>query len=258
MILSSIGIIDDERVLGNPVVNCYTSGTSTWCKCPGAQAVGIIVVGGGGGGGDSCCASTVGCNTFFLAGGGGGGGGGLSSCLLVSSSVPNTATVTIGAGGSRGAPATSGGTSCYTGTGLTVCAGGGGCGQRNGVPPQPGGYTNAGGPGGLGSFRGNTGGFGGQPGGNACNQANRARGGGGGGGSFYCNVLPTICCSYPSGSSSSATFYNPNWPLGCGCIDLTNFGAGGQGGNSSIDNARDFTVNGTNGNAGFVYVVQYF
>ncbi len=251
MVLTSIGIIDDQRVLGNPVVDCYTSGTSTWCKCPGAQAVGIIVIGGGGGGGDSTNTSTVGCATYQWAGGGGGGGGGISSCLYVSSCINDTATITVGAGGNRGIPATVGGDSCFCG-GMNLCAQGGRQGQFSTTCNS----TNSnGGAGGLGTtINGNAGGAGRATSNGiaACNTAGTTRAGGGGGGARYCNVIPTSVCLTNSGADSSAKSYDAGWA----CIDLNTFGKGGKGGDASMDFAR--SVLGTGGDSGLVYIVQYF
>jgi hypothetical protein len=259
MVLTSIGIIDDQRVLGNPVVNCYTSGTSTWCKCPGAQVIGIVVIGGGGGGGDSINICTVGCSTLNIAGGGGGGGGGISSCCLSSANVPDTATVVVGNGGLRGSPSTAGGHSCFVGSGLTVCAGGACRGQQNtSTSPSP--YISNGGAGGSGTaVNGNSGGSScGGPfnGFNAGNSSGRTRAGGGGGGSRYCNIIPTSCTSCTQGTDSSSFLYDPNWMCGCGAICTTTVGKGGRGGNSSLNFCQN--VCGENGNAGLVYIVQYF
>jgi hypothetical protein len=257
MIFSGIGIIDSSNK--PPLVCCYTSaGTFTWTKNPAAQAVGIVVIGGGGGGGDSINICTVGCSTLNIAGGGGGGGGGISSCCVPSVDVPETATVVVGNGGLRGSPSTGGGVSCFVGSGLTVCAGGACRGQQNtSTSPSP--YISNGGAGGCGTaVNGNCGGAScGGPfnGFNAGNCSGRTRAGGGGGGSRYC-TSPTSCTSCTQGTDSSSFLYDPNWTCGCGAICTTTVGKGGRGGNSSLNFCQN--VCGENGNAGLVYIVQYF
>jgi hypothetical protein len=239
---------------GRPyVLNTYeTAGSFCWCKCTGAKIVGVIVIGGGGGGGDSTNVCTLGCSSFVWPGGGGAGGGGVSYCIMPADCVASPAAITVGSGGTRGYPGTDGAKSCFVG-GITVCAGGGEKGQQSSTINSP--LTN-GGPGGLGSISGNRGGAGivGQ-GCNARECENTTRGGAGGGGGFYCNVIPTTTCTNPPGNATALPqTLNVGWNPTNICLAST--GKGGDAGNTALNGNR--SVTGTNGNAGLVYVVQYF
>lgn len=234
-----------------PVVTNFAS-SGTWNCCPGAKTILVVAIGGGGGGGDSVDCTTSGQPTFYIAGGGGGGGGGISVCCFTGSAVCATGTVTVGLGGSRGIPATNGGNSCFVSGTATLCAQGGRLGQYSCVIN---GNNSLWGDGGAGNAQvGNHGGNGCalQNGGNAQALDGAARGGAGGGGVRYCNVLPVSCTfTNPGSVSPVSTFDLPQLSL---CLNSA--GRGGNGGNASVDFNR--TPTGTNGNSGFVTVVQYF
>jgi len=54
------------------------------------------------------------------------------------------------------------------------------------------------------------------------------------------------------GVASPITTYDNGWA----CIDLEYYGCGGMGGDASMNFGRN--VQGTAGNTGYIYVVQYF
>jgi hypothetical protein len=241
---------------GQVIINDYTS-TGTWACCPGVQLVEVITIGGGGGGGNGV---NFNCNVqgYLVLGGAGGGGGGISQTRVRSCTVGPTACVVVGAGNpANGNPGQGyAGASCfYDGLGFSVCAGGGQDGGRGacatiyGVFPSPQLVTN-GGVGGAGTVSA------GNDGGAAfyrCNpftvnglngegkSGSNTRGGGGGGSAV------TLYCNGAAGSPSTAESY-------CG-ISLTDYGQGGNGGNST---ACGTAQNGGSGNGGFVRVIQYY
>lgn len=172
---SSCSGIEPGDDLATPKV--YNSvGTFSFTTGTKVTAVTVNVWGAGGGGGDDRGLSSI-------AGGGGGGGGFIQTTIDVD---PCTAyTVTVGAGGTTtSGDGNDGGASTFSGTGITVTAGGGKGGKGNIFAGSPGG---AGGPGGAAgsilvgsgsstsSFAGGTGGKG------ADYNANGSSGGGGGG-----------------------------------------------------------------------------
>lgn len=73
--------------------------SATWTKPTGKQFVLVQVLGGGGGGASGLVNAT---GTLTSAGGGGGAGGGYSEVTYLSSELPTTVAVTIGAGGTGG------------------------------------------------------------------------------------------------------------------------------------------------------------
>lgn len=113
------------------VLNGFTrvmTATGTFTKPPGYSGFHVKLWGGGGGGGSGNRGGTA------RAGGAGGGGGSCVDTVLPASAVPNSVTVTIGAGGAGGAARTSdsagvagsaGGTTSF-GTLLSALGGGGG------------------------------------------------------------------------------------------------------------------------------------
>lgn len=82
-----------------------TAGSSTWIKPANAKTVRVIIIGGGGGGGGGF-GNLGGYNAIS---GAGGGGGGRVEMILSASSLPDTVSITVGAGGTGGAPSTNGG-----------------------------------------------------------------------------------------------------------------------------------------------------
>jgi hypothetical protein len=234
-----------------PVVNNFT-GSGTWCCCPGAKLIQVIAIGGGGGGGASANYCATGCPTFYISGGQGGGGGGISMTCFTAGQVCSTAVVTVGAGGSQGAPATNGCNSCFVSGTAIVCAQGGERGNYSTVQNnQP---TSGLGVGGLGNYsQGNCGGIGWAtcPGGNGTS-SETTRAGAGGGGAYYCNLLGCVPVFTNRGEDSPvADFETPQT-----AISLNDYGRGGKGGNGSMNSQR--TPAGTNGEAGYVRVIQYF
>lgn len=109
----------------------------TWNKDPKAKAVEVWCIGGGGGGG----AGYLGAVSTNRGSGAGGGSAGISSWKFRAEDLPDTVTITVGAGGTGGvgrtgaagaptAAATAGGTTSFgTGAGQQfIAAGGGGAG----------------------------------------------------------------------------------------------------------------------------------
>jgi len=71
--------------------------SGTWTKPVGANMVRIMCIGGGGGGGSGYCGSST------RSGGNGGNGGNVASMTFHAGDLPDSLTVTVGAGGAGGA-----------------------------------------------------------------------------------------------------------------------------------------------------------
>lgn len=97
-----------------------SSGTFTKANYPDIRAVRVRVIGGGGAGGGAVAAGSG-----AHSAGGGGGGGGYAESFVLASNLPESVTVTVGAGGTGvvGDNGTSGGASSF---GTFAEAGGGG------------------------------------------------------------------------------------------------------------------------------------
>ena len=241
---SSCSGIEPGDDLATPKV--YNSvGTFSFTTGTKVTAVTVNVWGAGGGGGDDRGLSSI-------AGGGGGGGGFIQTTIDVD---PCTAyTVTVGAGGTTtSGDGNDGGASTFSGTGITVTAGGGKGGKGNIFAGSPGG---AGGPGGAAgsilvgsgsstsSFAGGTGGKG------ANYNANGSSGGGGGGsagqgsagGVGGAGQTGGVITAAPGGTGGSAGSGNPTGASGA---------VGGKGNGS--DNAGSPGSPGGGGGGAGVY-----
>jgi len=99
--------------VNNVLVQDFTSiGTSTWTKPSWAKRVKVIVISGGGGGGSGRRASTA----TSRCGGAGGGGAGITVAEFLASQLPDTVSVSVGAGGAGGAAVTTDSTSGNNGS----------------------------------------------------------------------------------------------------------------------------------------------
>jgi hypothetical protein len=89
---------------GPPAVNIdwvTATGSYTWTKPSGAQAVDVIICGGGGGGGSGAVEITG-----NAGGGSGGGSGGMMTRSFVAADLPSSVTGSVGAGGTGGTAVT--------------------------------------------------------------------------------------------------------------------------------------------------------
>jgi hypothetical protein len=244
---------------GTTCVFDYTS-NGTYTKTTGAQYVEMIVIAGGGGGGNGINGGTS-VNGSTVLGGAGGGGGGIGQQTFSAASVNSPLCVIVGSGGAASTTqAGLGGNStvCNTGVGVCITANGGKGGYGGAdLYPTYGAYPS-------GSF---------SNGGTPCQGgAGNLADGNDGGQAFYrsspftLNALSPTNCSSPyttraGGAGGSAQYPSSNGSASspstaqsiCG-IDLTNYGKGGNGGNSRFGGA----TNGTAGSAGFVRIIEYF
>jgi len=191
--------------------------TGTYTKTPGTNKADVLAVGGGAGGGYSISSSN------YNAGGGGGGAGGHSRSLIDLTGV-STVSCTIGSGGTRGIAATQ-------------------------TSPLAGGVTS------FGSYLSATGGF---PGGNALAPsavAVSAVGGKGGTGTTG-TVLGSGGSGMPSVVSSSAAGASVGNGFGgqSALSGQPGYGAGGNGGQTTGGNQ---SVDGSNGSAGAILILEY-
>jgi hypothetical protein len=93
-------------------IDIYTTpGTTTWTKPVGAKSVEVILVGGGGGGGGGGKRP----DGQAHSGGGGGAGAGRTFATMPASSLPDTVSLEVGAGGTGGAGATGNDTTAQRG-----------------------------------------------------------------------------------------------------------------------------------------------
>ena len=207
-----------------------TVGAATWSVPSGVTSVEVLVVAGGGAGGADV--------------GGGGGGGQVISSSSVSVTGGQTASITIGAGGARGAAynqyGLKGGDSSFAigATTLTAVGGSGGAGRG---PSYAGGIGFNGG-GGSFDFAAATSFSGGNAGGASVGGGTGANGNGGGGGAGGAGVAGLNSKAGDGGPGVSSSISGT----------LTSYGGGGGG---SFYNINSSTVNGLGvdggGNGGY-------
>jgi hypothetical protein len=125
-----LGAVRNENQYALSDVKYFTA-SGTWTKPIGLRAVEVEVVGGGGGGGGAGTTTST-----QAAAAGGGSGGGYARSLILAADLPNTVTVTVGAGGSGGSAGpnsgASGGTSSF-GSFTSAVGGNGGAGRTGGT-----------------------------------------------------------------------------------------------------------------------------
>ena len=206
-----------------PTIQTFTTpGANTYTKPEGVKYIVVEVVGGGGGGGGTTTAYRT---------AGGGGGGGYSKKLIVSSSIPKTIALTVGAGGTAGVDTGgtggTGGTSSFGSTPLIQATGG--VGGTDFAATSGGG---AGGIGTLGDLNIKGGG-----GGTTLASTDVVSGGGIGGSSFYGGGAPSLNASTHRTGADGGVY------------------GGGGGGATSLD-GND--VPGGVGAQGIVIVTEYY
>lgn len=209
-----------------PVITLYTTGTGTHTYGATTVTVSEGIGGGGGGGGGGASNPAAGTGS---GGGGGGGGAFVTYGPIAKSTLPATATYTVGAAGAAGAAAGAGGdggSSTMAHSGLrTVTArggGGGGAGSTSNAGGGGGaGWTSAGAAGTTtGGAGGNVGGGNGATTGNGTLAALSGAGGGGGGGTG---------ASGAAGNGGGAALAGPGGGAGGG-LNASTPQAGGSGG----------------------------
>ncbi|WP_313471178.1 hypothetical protein [Atlantibacter hermannii] len=213
-------IYQDSKILGVPgrLINIQIiTSTGAYTKTPGTNKADVTVVGGGAGGGYAISSGS------YNAAGGGGGAGGHSRALIDLTGV-SSVSCTIGSGGTRGIAATQ-------------------------TPPLAGGVTS------FGSYLSAAGGF---PGGNALASsaaASAASGGKGGTGTTGTVVgsggsgMPSVVSSSAAGSSAGYGFGGQSVLSG-----QPGYGAGGNGGQTAGGNQ---SIDGSNGSAGAILILEY-
>lgn len=210
-----------------------TTMTYTYTKPYNAKYVKVICVGAGGGGGSGRSGGFT--SGFYIRGGGGGGGGAMVVAQFKGSEVPNSVTITVGAGGAGGAS---------TGSSGAFTAGNPGNGGRSG---SDGGNTSfgnlvvaAGGTGGSGAATNFQGSDTPSPGGDTANCTPR----------FGVNVLPGIAGGFTSNGTGRDAAANVHGNYGWagagggagGGITVLGSGSGGSG-SSGINWSNVITTN---------------
>jgi hypothetical protein len=268
-----------------PSVQFVTAtGSYTWTKPSGAQAVDVRILGGGGGGGSGCrgAASTVRC------GGGGGAGGVLVARTFVASDLPSSVTGSVGAGGSGGAAVTTdttNGNAGGNGTGATfgsfAFAPGGNGGAGGSAASGTGGVTSSnGGNGGAGGSASTTGAAA-----NGSGSSYSASGGGAGGTVTSANVASAggtasfswngassntgsggvVDTTIPTAGTQPSSQGTPSCGGGAGAASVTTvaqtgasafYGGGGGGGGASVNGSNSGA--GGAGGAGWALIVTHF
>ncbi len=189
----------------------YTSsGSYTYTVPTGVTNVSVVCIGGGGGGG--------------LGNSGQAGGGGALAYRNNITVVPGqTASITVGSGGSlSGTAGTAGGSSSFTYDGTTTTAGGGGGATNDGSP------AGSNGSGGSGGTRSGTTDGGGNGGSGGTDPGNFGGPGGGGAGGYSGNG--GAGASKPSGSAVNGSGGSGGGGGGGGCGGQSEVGGGGGGG----------------------------
>ncbi len=210
--LTMCGTVSATQV---PTIHVYTADT-LWTKPVGVKYILVELVGGGGGGG--------GCQSY---GGGAGAGAGYSRKIIAASSLSATETVSVGIGGTGGAPITAGGdggTSSF-GAHCSATGGKGGVGQTAAVKNSDGSQ------GGIGV-------------GGDLNISGQSSGGAVG------SAEPTYCggSSFFGGGAPSRSI-----AVAANGLPASNFGSGGSGGN-----CNGAIKSGGNGSSGVVVVTEFY
>ncbi|ENI6579575.1 hypothetical protein ABZM71_003461 [Escherichia coli] len=216
-IFINVGLVNNGAV-GRLIGMQIIKTSGTYTKTPGAMFADVIAIGGGGGGG--WATSTVNYN----AAGGGGGGGGMARGLFNLSAI-STVLVTIGAGGNGGIAST-----------ITNGAQGG--------TTTFGSYLSAGG---------------GQPG-NGCTASGASASCGMGGHGGTSTVGALLCNGYAGLPGVMATPTAVGGTVGSGLGGgsfISGPGGYGAGGNGAATISGNQNVNGGNGSAGVVIVMEY-
>jgi hypothetical protein len=215
-------------------VTYLTSGTGTHIATPGIRSIRVTAVGGGGGGG-----SARGGGSGTAGAGGGGGAGG--SAQVFTTSVATSYTYTVGgpgAGGLSGNPTGgTGGTTTFSGTGISLSVSGGAGGSRRDASAAA--VVGSGGQGGLGSggninIRGQSG-FSGQ----VVSGLTASQGTGGASGYGFGGVGEAVSGSTGGGNGSSASS-----------------GFGGGGGGAAVA-AVTTSFSGGDGSGGLIIVEEF-
>ncbi|ELP6608452.1 hypothetical protein U0K84_004576 [Escherichia coli] len=215
--LENLGLVNNGAV-GRLIGMQIIKTSGTYTKTPGAMFADVIAIGGGGGGGWATSTGN------YNAAGGGGGGGGMARGLFNLSAI-STVLVTIGAGGNGGIAST----------------------MTNGTQ---GGTTT------FGSYLSASGG---QPG-NGCTASGSSASCGMGGQGGTSTVGAILCNGYAGLPGVMATPTAVGGTVGSGLGGgsfISGPGGYGAGGNGAATISGNQNVNGGNGSAGVVIVMEY-
>ncbi|WP_249415187.1 carbohydrate kinase [Citrobacter sp. RHBSTW-00903] len=215
--LSNLGLVNNGAV-GRLIGMQIIKTSGTYTKTPGAMFADVIAIGGGGGGGWATSTGN------YNAAGGGGGGGGMARGLFNLSAI-STVLVTIGAGGNGGIASK----------------------MTNGTQ---GGATT------FGSYLSASGG---QPG-NGCTASGSSASCGMGGQGGTSTVGAILCNGYAGLPGVMATPTAVGGTVGSGLGGgsfISGPGGYGAGGNGAATISGNQNVNGGNGSAGVVIVMEY-
>ncbi|MDF8902673.1 phage tail protein [Escherichia coli] len=216
-LLTYLGLVNNGAV-GRLIGMQIIKTSGTYTKTPGAMFADVIAIGGGGGGGWATSTGN------YNAAGGGGGGGGMARGLFNLSAI-STVLVTIGAGGNGGIAST----------------------MTNGTQ---GGTTT------FGSYLSASGG---QPG-NGCTASGSSASCGMGGQGGTSTVGAILCNGYAGLPGVMATPTAVGGTVGSGLGGgsfISGPGGYGAGGNGAATISGNQNVNGGNGSAGVVIVMEY-
>ena len=216
-LLAYLGLVNNGAV-GRLIGMQIIKTSGTYTKTPGAMFADVIAIGGGGGGGWATATAN------YNAAGGGGGGGGMARGLFNLSAI-STVLVTIGAGGNGGIAST----------------------MTNGTQ---GGTTT------FGSYLSASGG---QPG-NGCTASGSSASCGMGGQGGTSTVGAILCNGYAGLPGVMATPTAVGGTVGSGLGGgsfISGPGGYGAGGNGAATISGNQNVNGGNGSAGVVIVMEY-
>lgn len=215
--LENLGLVNNGAV-GRLIGMQIIKTSGTYTKTPGAMFADVIAIGGGGGGGWATSTGN------YNAAGGGGGGGGMARGLFNLSAI-STVLVTIGAGGNGGIAST----------------------MTNGTQ---GGTTT------FGSYLSASGG---QPG-NGCTASGSSASCGMGGQGGTSTVGAILCNGYAGLPGVMATPTAVGGTVGSGLGGgsfISGPGGYGAGGNGAATISGNQNVNGGNGSAGVIIILEY-